>query len=301
VEDFSRQFQGAFNYVDEVWVASDFMRDAFRKVSPKPVFKFSLPVLTPQIDPALSRADLALPDGFVFLFSFDLLSVLERKNPLGLIKAFTTAFPDEAGATLVVKTINGDKRVMEMEKLRYASRSRSDIILMDGYLSQIENHTLTALADCYVSLHRSEGFGLTIAEAMALGKPAIATGYSGNLEFMTAENSYLCPSARCPVGAEREPYPADSHWSEPDVNAAAALLRRVYDCRDEAQARGLRGAQDIRASHSPAIAGRVIRDRLATIRRRRAGPTSTASRGVLEDRIEQLEAENAKLRGGVAL
>jgi glycosyltransferase involved in cell wall biosynthesis len=299
VEDFPRQFHGAFNYVDEVWVASDFMRETFRKVSPKPVFKFPLPVLTPQIDPALSRPDLGLPDRFVFLFSFDLLSVLERKNPLGLIKAFTTAFPSEEGATLVIKMINGDKRLMEMEKLRYASRGRSDIILLDGYLSQIENHTLTALADCYVSLHRSEGFGLTIAEAMALGKPAIATGYSGNREFMTAENSYLCPSVRCLVGPEREPYPADSYWSEPDLNAAATLLRRVYECRDEARARGLRGAQDIQAFHSPAVAGRVIRDRLATIRRRRTSASATASRGILEDRIEELEAENAKLRGRV--
>jgi glycosyltransferase involved in cell wall biosynthesis len=168
---------------------------------------------------------------------------------------------------------------------------------MDGYLSQIENHTLTALADCYVSLHRSEGFGLTIAEAMALGKPVVATGYSGNLEFMTAENSYLCPFVRCPVGPEREPYPADSHWSEPDVNAAAKILRQVYDSRDEARARGSRGAQDIQASHSLAISGQVIRDRLATIRRRRTSRSATASRGVLEDRIEELEAQNAKLRG----
>jgi glycosyltransferase involved in cell wall biosynthesis len=296
-EDFPKQFHGAFNYVDEVWVASDFVHETFLKVSSKPVFKFQLPVLTPQLDPALSRGNLGLPDGFLFLFSFDLLSVLERKNPLGLIKAFTTAFPNNEGATLVIKTINGDKRIMEMEKLRYAARGRSDIILMDGYLSQIENHTLTALSDCYVSLHRSEGFGLTIAEAMALGKPAIATGYSGNLDFMTAENSYLCPSVRCSIGPEREPYPADSHWSEPDVNAAANILRRVYDSRDEARARGLRGAQDIQSSHSAAIAGRVIRDRLATIRRRRTSSSATKSRGILEDRIEELEAENAKLRG----
>jgi glycosyltransferase involved in cell wall biosynthesis len=184
-----------------------------------------------------------------------------------------------------------------MEKLKYAIRGRPDIVLMDGYLDAIKNATLTALSDCYVSLHRSEGFGLTIAEAMALGKPAIATGYSGNLEFMTSENSYLCPSVRSPVGSEREPYPADSYWSEPDVSAAANILRRVYDCREEARVRGLRGAQDIQSSHSPAIAGRAIRDRLATIRRRRTSPSVTASRAMLEDRIEELEAENARLRG----
>src|SRR5207248_9857331 len=168
VEDFPKAFHGAFNYVDEIWVASEFMRETFLKVSPKPVFKYLLPVLPPQIDSSLSRADLGLPDNFIFLFSFDLLSVLERKNPLGLIKAFITAFRDREGPVLVIKTINGDKRVLDLEKLRYGVRGRSDIILKDGYLSQIENNTFTGMADCYVSLHRSEGFGLTIAEAMAL-------------------------------------------------------------------------------------------------------------------------------------
>jgi glycosyltransferase involved in cell wall biosynthesis len=297
VEDFPAPFHYAFNYVDEIWVASEFMRQTFLKVSPKPVFKFRLPVLPPTIDKSLTRADLNLPEQFIFLFSFDFLSVLERKNPLGLVRAFTGAFASGDGPRLVIKTINGDKRILEMEKLKYAIRGRPDIVLMDGYLDATKNATLTALCDCYVSLHRSEGFGLTIAEAMALGKPAIATGYSGNLEFMTPDNSYLSPWSKSVVGPEREPYPADSHWSEPDVNAASNALRRVYDCRDEARARGLRAAQDIQSSHSPAIAGRVIRDRLAAIRSRRRSLSATASRAMLEDRIEELEAENARLRG----
>jgi glycosyltransferase involved in cell wall biosynthesis len=236
---------------------------------------------------------LNLPDRFIFLFSFDFLSVLERKNPLGLIKAFTRAFSEREGPVLLIKTINGDKRSLEIEKLRYAGLGRSDIIVRDGYLSQIENNTLTAFADCYVSLHRSEGFGLTIAEAMALGKPAIATAYSGNLEFMTAENSYLCPAGRCEVGPEREPYPANSHWSEPDLEAAARLLRQVYDHQAEARARGSRAAEDMKRFYSPVEAGAIISERLATIRRRRARPRSIA---YLEDRIEELEAENARLR-----
>jgi glycosyltransferase involved in cell wall biosynthesis len=291
VEDFPKSFQDAFNYVDEVWVASDFMRETFLKVSPKPVFKFRLPVLAPQVDPSLSRADLNLPDRFIFLFSFDFLSVLERKNPLGLIEAFTTAFPAGEGPALIIKTINGDKRPLEMEKLKYAIRGRSDIILKDGYLSHIETGTLTAFSDCYVSLHRAEGFGLTIAEAMALGKPVIATAYSGNLDFMTAENSYLCPARRVEVGPEREPYPPDSHWSEPDIGEAARLLRHVYDHREERTVRGARGAEDIRSHHSAEIAGGILRARLAKIRRRRAVPRPVRSLAFLEDRIEELEKQ----------
>src|SRR5207248_10322223 len=144
-------------------------------------------------------------------------------------------------------------------------RGRSDIILKDGYLSQIENNTFTGMADCYVSLHRSEGFGLTIAEAMALGKPTIGTAYSGNLEFMTAENSYLCPTRRCVVGPELDPYPADSHWSEPDIEAAAGLLRHVYDHQEEAQARGSNATQSMATSHAAAFAAAVIRERLTTV------------------------------------
>jgi glycosyltransferase involved in cell wall biosynthesis len=294
VEDFPKSLHGAFNYVDEVWVASEFMRETFLKVSRKPVFKYRLPIPVPQVDRTLSRADLGLPATFTFLFSFDFLSVLERKNPVGLIRAFTEAFPDGSGPALVIKTINGDKRVLELEKLRYAARDRSDIILRDGYLSPIENSSLTALVDCYVSLHRSEGFGLTMAEAMALGKPTIATGYSGNLEFMTPENSYLCPFRLCPVGLEREPYPATSRWAEPDTAAAAKLLCEVYANRKAAELRGRRAAEDIRARHFPTLAGRVIHERLATIRSRRRNDRPRSAE-FLEDIIEELQAENARL------
>ena len=265
------------------------MYQNFLKVSPKPVFKYVLPVLPPKIDPSLPRADLGLPDKFIFLFSFDLLSVLERKNPIGLIQAFIKAFPSTDNATLVIKTINGDKRCLEMEKLRYAVHGRSDIILMDGYLSPIKNSTLTALSDCYVSLHRSEGFGLTIAEAIALGKPVIATGYSGNIEFTNEDNSYLCPVRTSKVG----------HLGtlDPDLEAAAGFLTHVYTHPEEARARGHRGAETIRAIHSPAAGGLLIAERLATIRRRRNRSAPPRTAGFLEDRIDELEAENARLRG----
>jgi glycosyltransferase involved in cell wall biosynthesis len=296
VEDFPRSLHHAFNYVDEIWVASEFMRQTFLKVSPKPVFKFLLPVQEPKIDRSLTRSDLHLPHAFIFLFSFDFFSVLERKNPVGLIEAFSRAFRPGEGPVLVIKSINGDKRSLEMEKLKYAARSRPDIILRDGYLSEIEKDTLSALSDCYVSLHRSEGFGLTIAEAIALGKPAIATAYSGNLEFMTQENSYLCPSRRVGIGPEMDPYPATSFWSEPDLDAAAKLLRHVYEHQAEAKQKGVRAAEDIRALHSPAMAALLMRDRLARIRRRRDRPGLPRSVAFLEDRLEELESETTRQR-----
>jgi glycosyltransferase involved in cell wall biosynthesis len=290
-EDFPAEFHGAFNYVDEIWVASEFMHQTFLKVSPKPVFKFRLPVLAPTIDESLTRSQLGLPDKFIFLFSFDFLSVLERKNPLGLIRAFTRAFASGEGPSLVIKTINGDKRTIELEKLKYAVRDRPDIVLRDGYLAAVENATVTALSDCYVSLHRSEGFGFTMAEAMMLAKPVIATAYSGNLEFMTTENSYLCPSQRCQVGPEREPYPAESYWSEPDTAAAADLLRQVYFNQEEARERGRRAAEDLRSRHSAAFTGKIIAQRLAVIRQRRSAAllAPVRSREFFQDQVAELQ------------
>jgi glycosyltransferase involved in cell wall biosynthesis len=297
VDEFPDAFHAAFNYLDEIWVASDFVRRSLLKVSPKPVFKFDLPIAIPEVNSSLTRAELDIPrDSFCFLFSFDFLSVLERKNPRGLIEAFQRAFAPGEGPTLLLKTINGDQRVREMERLKFAARHRTDIKLIDGYLSAIDKNTMTALCDCYVSLHRSEGFGLTMAEAMALAKPVIATAYSANLEFMTRENSYLCSASERRVGADCEPYPPEAHWAEPNLNEAAALMREVYEQPAEARIRGDRAAEDIRSRHSAEAVAHIIRERIELTRRRRARGISSPALLALEDRIDSLERSHRELR-----
>jgi glycosyltransferase involved in cell wall biosynthesis len=245
VSRFPDQFHDAFEVVDEVWVGSDFVRGAIAAETDKPVFTVPLGIELPETGVPPSRSRLGLPEGFLFLFSFDFYSRFERKNPLGVVDAFCRAFPPGTGATLVVKSINGDHWLAKLEELRAAACERDDIHIVDGYVSADENESMMAACDCYVSLHRSEGFGLTMAEAMARGKPVIATGYSGNLAFMTEETSYLVPYSltRIPVGVD--PYPAGAEWAKPDLDAAAELMRHVYEQQWEAEERGRRARAHI--------------------------------------------------------
>ena len=270
VEDFGTQRDG-FAHVDEVWTATDFVRHAIEPHSPVPVRTVTPPLPQRGPEPTLTRADLGLPERPVFLFSFDFLSTAERKNPIGLIDAFTTAFARGEGPALVIKSINAGQRPAEAERLRLRAATEPDVMLMEDYLDATERDAMVALCDVYVSLHRSEGLGLTMAEAMAWGKPVIATGYSGNLQFMTEQNSFLVPwtPARIPVGAD--PYPAGGTWADPDLDAAARLMRSAIEEPDVAAARGARAARDIATLHSPEVAGRQIVDRLAdSAGRRRA-------------------------------
>lgn len=267
-ELFPPAMRTAFNLVQEIWVTSEFTREAIAKVSPIPVFRIPQPlnVDTPVI-PSRSRRALNLPDGFLFLLIFDFSSVVEGKNPVGLIKAFQTAFAPGEGPTLLIKSTNGHRHVAELERLHYARAGRSDIIIRDGDVSAEERHALVAACDCYVSLHRSEGFGLTIAEAMLMEKPTIATRYSGNVEFMNDANSFLCGYNLRLVGDGCAPYLADAHWADPNISEAAELMRLVYENPEEAQRRGKRGRLDLHARHAPQVAADFIKKRLSELRR----------------------------------
>jgi glycosyltransferase involved in cell wall biosynthesis len=257
-----RELRPALDFVDEVWVTSDFVAGAIRAETDKPVLTVPLPVVVPA-PPPVTRADLGWPqDATVFLFVFDFFSTIERKNPLGLIEAYTRAFPEPDGALLYLKTINGDRARDELERVRAASEGRSDIVLADGYVDHDRLTALTALCDCYVSLHRSEGFGLTIAEAMAYGKPAIATGYSGNLAFMDEESSFLVPYSLTSLDRAVGPYPAGTVWADPDLDEAARLMRAIVEDPDGAQERGRRGREAVGARQSIEQAASFLSERV---------------------------------------
>ena len=280
VEAFPAEQHGGFAHVDEVWVATDFVRAAIEPTSPVPARTITPPLPQRGAAPTITRAELGLPERPIFLFSFDYLSTAERKNPEGLVYAFTSAFAPGDGPVLVIKSINADRRPGEAERLRLRAAAEADVVLLEEYLDASHCDALVALCDCYVSLHRSEGLGLTMAEAMAWGKPVIATNYGSNLQFMTDENSFLVPWRPTTIPAEAEPYPAGGVWADPDLDAAARLMRAVIDEPEIALARGARAAADIATMHSAAVAGQQIKARLDEIapQRRACSRLSTTAR-----------------------
>ncbi|HYC60712.1 MAG TPA: glycosyltransferase, partial [Thermoanaerobaculia bacterium] len=216
VEDLPPAMARSENYLDEVWGISSFTADALSRSLTKPVRAFPLPVVVPEVRPR-TRAELRMPEGFLFLFCFDYDSVFRRKNPLAVVAAFRQAFADRPEVVLYIKTTNAERHAAEDEELRIAAAGRSNIVIRDGYVSSDDYFSMLDSCDCYVSLHRSEGFGLTVAEAMALGKPVITTAYSSTLEFANESNSYLVPARLTEVGENAAPYPPGSRWAEPDV------------------------------------------------------------------------------------
>jgi glycosyltransferase involved in cell wall biosynthesis len=244
VSRFPSAFHSSFELVDEIWAATSFVRDALAAATSKPVHVVPISLEMPSAEP-IARKQLGLPDRFLFLFSFDFLSVFERKNPLGVVEAFSRAFTDGEGPVLVLKCINGGQDLESLERLRLATSERTDIYLLEDYLAPEKKNALMAGCDCYVSLHRSEGLGLTMAEAMAYGKPVIATNYSGNVDFMHEENSRLIPYKLVPIPKGCGPYPAGAEWADPDIDAAAEAMRHVFDDQAAARELGERARVDI--------------------------------------------------------
>jgi glycosyltransferase involved in cell wall biosynthesis len=254
------RWQRAFELIDEVWVYSRFMAENIGAVAPVPVTVLPPPVQPPSREPAPLR--LGVPEGFLFLFVFDYLSTIQRKNPVGLIEAFTRAFEPGEGPQLLIKTINAPLRPLADEQVLWAAHGRRDVHIIDRSLGADELAAVMAACDCYASLHRSEGFGLTMAEAMAIGKPVIGTGYSGNVDFMNDQNSYLVDYEIGRVGPECEIYPPEGEWAQASVEHAAQLMRRVVEAPAEAAAVGARAREDIARMLSPRATGASMRARL---------------------------------------
>jgi glycosyltransferase involved in cell wall biosynthesis len=275
---FPEEWHDRFELVDEIWVTSGFMADSIGRVSPVPVIRMPLVLDVPPIAPDRARFGLS-SDEFLFLFYFDFHSIPVRKNPQGTIEAFRRAFRPDEPVRLVLKSINGRSRPEELERLKRQARGLR-VSFIDDVLSGDERFRLLNSCDCFISLHRAEGFGLGIAEAMALGKPAIATGWSGNMDFMTADNSFTVRYKLEALEETDPPYEAGTIWANPDLDEAAQLMRVVFRDKELAQRKAEQGRQDILRAYGRAEVGKRLRERLDLIHRRGWSERRRATTGV---------------------
>lgn len=254
----------AFDLVDEVWAATAYLRDAFDSAGRVPVTVVPSPLVFDRaVSDERSRRRVGLDERFTFLFSFDFLSVVERKNPLGLFEAYCRAFEPSDGCRLVLKSINGDVFARDKERIVAAIAGRPDVELWDRMISARDRLELVAAADCYVSLHRAEGLGLTMAEAMANDTPVVATGYSGNMDFMDEDSALVVPYELIEVGPGGH-YPAHGRWASPDLDAAAQMMWTIRD--DEAlRVRLVDAGRRALEPFSYESVGRTARDRLVEL------------------------------------
>lgn len=252
------------SHFDEIWVMSRYNQECLSAVTTVPVHHIPHPIRfqEPEI---FNKASYGLPDKYTFLFCFDFYGIVQRKNPIATVKAFQKAFSGCNDVQLVIKSLNGDRHKQLLQPLLNEISGDSRIRWIDEAMSAERRYGLINACDCYVSLHRSEGFGLSLAEAMAMGKPVIATGYSGNLDFMTQKNSYLCDFALVPIGPNIRPYPPNGLWADVNIDQAASWMNHVVNDRPEATIRGLLGQKEIRSNNSLDAVGICIEERLQKI------------------------------------
>jgi glycosyltransferase involved in cell wall biosynthesis len=265
--DFPPEWQRGFDTFYEVWTGSCFAQEALARVAPVPVLRMPpvVEVLPLAVTDSQSFTKFGLNrEDFLFLFAFDFQSSMERKNPLAVIRAFRLAFSPEERVTLVLKSTHGETSPQNLAELKKEALNLK-VRLIDRVMSEADVHELFSLCHCYVSLHRAEGFGLTLAETMALGKPVIGTAYSGNLDFMNDSNSYLVPARLVEIDSDHGFYHKGMVWAEPDEEAAAQAMRYVFEHPEEALLKGSAARAQMDQNFGRDVVGKKYRERLENI------------------------------------
>jgi glycosyltransferase involved in cell wall biosynthesis len=241
----------ALDLVDELWVSTQFVRRTLELVSPVPVVYMPMAVALPAVQQA-SRSDFGLTeDAFLFLMVFDGHSTISRKNPLAGVRAFRSAFPaGREPVRLIIKTMNVEADDPRWREVLSAAGGDPRVVVFNEMFSREALVGLIQVCDCFVSPHRSEGYGRALAEALLLEKPVIATAYGGNMDFTNRETAYLVDYVMAPVQLGEFPFATGVHWAEPSVGSVVRQMRAVAADRAGREATARRGAALIRQTHS---------------------------------------------------
>ncbi len=232
-----QEWQRALKYMNEIWVPSQFTANVIRKYTGKPVRVVPHPVDVTEVQLG-ARSSLGLDsDHFVVSSIFSFGSSFGRKNPIAVVRSFLSAFPSVPEARLVIKATEGEAYRANVDELEEVIGHDNRVLIVDEVWPMKKVYGLLAESDAYLSLHRAEGFGLTIAEAQLLGVPVVTTDWSGTRDFAFEDSSYLVPIQLTEV---KDPHPeyrslAGAKWAEPNVHAASRHLQTIYEDRNQAK------------------------------------------------------------------
>jgi glycosyltransferase involved in cell wall biosynthesis len=289
---FPDRWERAFDVLDEIWVGSHHVAGILAPVAPVPVVRMPVPVELPA-PAAAGRAELGLPGVPLFLTVFDYGGVFGRKNPVGAIEAFRRAFEPGVEVALAVKCSGSGGYPGQHERLLEAAAGDERIHVIDRVLSDEEMASLVTGCDCYLSLHRAEGFGLPIAEAMLAGKPVVATGYGGPADYLSERTGFPVGYRSAEIGEGNEPYPAGGVWAEPDTEHAAGLMRHVLEHPDDAARRGERAREHMEREHSAEAAGKAMGERVARVAGLPPGADGRSAAVATDELLRRIRAEPA--------
>lgn len=230
LEEFPDEWVPCFNCVDEIWTPSEFISQSIRKKTDLPVITVPYHVEVPS-ELEMNHEGLELiKEEFLFLIMYDKNSVTQRKNPDAAIAAFMKAFKPEDNVGLILKISNCTEE--EVNALKSKLGSYTKVYFLTQIMSRDEVLALIKYADVVVSLHRAEGFGLVLAEAMMLGTPVVATNWSANTEFMTHETACLVDYDLIILENDQGPFKRGNRWADPNVEQAAEYMRKLYEKPD---------------------------------------------------------------------
>jgi glycosyltransferase involved in cell wall biosynthesis len=292
------EIQKTLHLFDEIWTPSMYCREIFKEHFLGPIMTVPHPVEI-QLNSLEKKDFLEIYDNqkYSFLFIFNFGSSIKRKNTLFLIQSFIEAFPTETDVELIIKCSNAKKNPKDYALVLKEIGGRSNIKIVDIDLEKNDLNHFINQCDCYVSLHHSEGFGLTLAEAMCLGKPTIATNYSGNLEFMNDSNSFLVDYVINSIENPDVNFCDNTIWADPLLEDSVEKMRIVYTNRNLAIEKAKKAQIDAQKKLSYKSIGYKILNRAESIKRNFKNVNESKMLLITyKSRITELEAELRKIK-----
>lgn len=265
LEEFPDEWVGCIDLVDEIWTPAEFVSESIRKKTNKPVRTIPYSVKAPT-DDKFDRKHFNLPeDKFLFFMMYNSGSIMERKNPIGTLEAFKKAFDKDNDKVGLVIKINEMEDSSEIAKIREIFDGYSNIYFITENMSKVEVNSLVKAVDVLVSLHRAEGFGLGMAEAMLTGTPTIATNWSANTEFMNSDVACMVDYKLIELQEDHGLFKKGYRWADADTDQAAEFMKKLCEDREFADNMAERARTYIEEKLSMGSSVKLVKDRIQEI------------------------------------